>query len=258
MKLRYINVVLNKEIGDIPFGVRFNYNVFFIDYFLSKQIRKINYVTDGTFRQIIIKFGQARPGIDLCNDAIFVEVPFEIEAYSKMTQTERCNYCVALVKQGLGIVQQYKAIPYDELIRLCDELVAQNFTIRWNFRNLRVPEYNLRVSFNCKLDTNDFVLSVSASNLKTKTILCEGQVARTFPYCDDFTWISKKMRVDDGQIIIPNKLDKDIISIDLEGLAKGELYVVFLPAPAGYSRERIELWNEFQGWLQYDNNDFKH
>ncbi|MDE7411984.1 MAG: hypothetical protein K2M94_08100, partial [Paramuribaculum sp.] len=65
-----------------------------------------------------------------------------------------------------------------------DELRDNDFVYRWNLRNVLARDYNLKVKFDCAVDTNAFTMTAAAYALrsKVKEPLCKVFVVWTKPY----------------------------------------------------------------------------
>lgn len=71
-----------------------------------------------------------------------------------------------------------------------------------------------------------------------------------------FSHISKKIKIKDGRIFIPDKWGTELLSIDLKLLARGHLVVDFCPTPYPDDVEMTEIFKHIQKELRYDNNSF--
>ncbi len=253
---------MNDSVRDSKYSSDVCFHMYFITYCLSKQIRKNKFVTDGTFNSISIEVGLWSSPVEIEyvpdeHGIIVVTLPFDFKFYDNADETTRCRYFVDLVKTGLQIASDYKNIPFEELMDYLTILADNNFIYSWNFKDVNVPEYNLKVRFTCHLSTNDFIMSVSAIDKKSKTVICEGNIIRTMPDNIFFSHISRKIKIKDGNIVISAHWDRELLSINLASLVSGHLVVesCLNPLPDDDARE-IHLKTSFKETLEYDNYNF--
>lgn len=243
---------------DDTYDSRFNYHVSVIGYYLSMQVKKLKFETDGTFKAVSIEVGAEKPSFEIFSylQTIEVRLPFDFDFYDNATQDQKYKYYVELIQEGLQIASEHKNIPLKELNSLLTELADNNFIYTWDFKNLRVPEYNLKIKFTCQLTTDDFILKMQAFRNKEKEPVCEGTVIRTMPDSIFFSGISKDIQVKNGRISI-NKYGDEMLTIRLKSIIEGNLIIDYSSNPYPDDPLSSSCFNTFQKSLRYDNYEFK-
>lgn len=249
---------MNPDLSDRTYRSHFDFHTYFIGYYVSMQVRKLKFETDGTFNAIFIQVGMESPSVErhFLNNLI-VNLPFDFEFYDKATQIQKYNYYLDLIHEGLQIASRHKNIPLVELENIITSLVDNNFIYCWDFKNLRVPEYNLKVKFTCQLSTDDFILKITAFRNKVLGPVCKGVVVRTKPDWICFSYVSKKIQVKDDRICIFNKCGRELLTIRLKSLIEGKLIIDFSESPYPDNESATETFKYLQKMLRYDNYDFK-
>lgn len=175
MKLRYIYLNMADSVCSTIDRSDFNYHTYFIGYCLSKEVRKLKFETDGTFSGISIQVGSLSSSAKYFNDYLMVGIPFDTSRYDDVDEKSRCRYLIELARTGLIKAATIKEIPLIEILGLLTALEENGFIYSWKLKNISVPEYNLKLKFNCYLTTNDFTLRLSAYEKKlssVKEMLC--------------------------------------------------------------------------------------
>ena len=84
MKLRYINLQLDRSVYDLHNVSEFSYRARFMCNYLSRKVRLLHFETDGTFKMISIDLGGTSI-IDIVPfDVLKVCLPFNKEEYDKL------------------------------------------------------------------------------------------------------------------------------------------------------------------------------
>lgn len=262
MHLRYI--FIQTFVNDNWYSSVFNYQVEFIHYCLSKRVRKLNFETDGTFKAINIRFEanpvSSEPFLEtMVLETINCVMNFDFKRYDKLSDRDKSIYVIDVVKEALKRVANVKMIPLKELLTYCDELIADGLVYRWKFRGMRLPEYKLKLAFNCALGSRDFVMDITVYKYGEKEPLCQGPVIRTLPDSMFFSRISPNILVEDDKIIITNKdyFVEKLIYLNISDLYRG-LVIPRLGEPKDPNdmSERRLLWMS-QRKICYDNDEFK-
>lgn len=257
MKLRRVLLTMNPELSDRTYGSHFDFHTYFIGYYLSMQVRKLKFETDGTFHSIIIEVGKESPSVErhFLNNLI-VNLPFDFEFYDNATQAQKYDYYLELIHEGLQLASGHKDIPLVELEDFITSLVDNNFIYTWKFKNIRVPEYNLKIKFTCQLGTDDFIIRMVASRNKVPEPVCEGVVIRTMPDYIYFGYISKNIQIKNDRICFYERWGDEILTIGLKNIIEGNLIIDYSESPYPDNPERTRLFKHFQETFRYDNNDF--
>ncbi len=257
MKLRRVLLTMNPELSDRIYGSHFDYHTYFIGYYLSMQVRKLKFETDGTFDSIIIEVGKESTSVERhFLDNLIVNLPFDFEFYDNATQTQKYDYYLDLIRDGLQLASEHKNIPLVELENLITSLVDNNFIYTWNFKNIRVAEYNLKIKFTCQLSTDDFIIRMVALKNKVSEPVCEGVVIRTMPDYIHFRNVPKNIQIKNDRICFFDSFGDEMLTIGLKNIIEGNLIIDYSESPYPEGSEMTRLFKHFQETLRYDNNDF--
>lgn len=257
MKLRRVLLEMKSGLRDMPYASHFDFHTYFIGYYLSMQVRKLKFETDGTFDSIIIEVGKESPSVErhFLNNLI-ANLPFDFEFYDNATQTQKYDYYLELIHEGLQLASEHKNIPLAELENLITSLVDNNFIYTWKFKNIRVPEYNLKIKFTCQLGTDDFIIRMVALRNKVSEPVCEGVVIRTIPDYIFFGDVPKNIQIKNDRICFFDRFGREGLTIGLRNIIEGNLIIDYSESPYPDNPERTRLFKHFQETFRYDNNDF--
>lgn len=258
MYLKHFQLIMEDSARDKTYHSHFAFHTFVIRYYLSTQLRKLKFETDGTFDAINIVVGTVKPPyVEIpWYKALNIYIPFNFDLYDNADEAERYRYYVEWIKKGLEIAYEYKNIPYEELMDWIRSLAENKFIYSWDFKSITVREYNLKIRFVCYLSKNDFTIRMSAFDKKRSVCICEGQIIRTMPDSIFFGFISKKIKIEDGKIIFTSKWDTELIYLELKDLLDGKLVVHLSPSPYPDDEDATETFKCNQQSLKYDNNEF--
>lgn len=230
----------------------FDLHIHFINYSLTKFLKKIKFETDGTFKEINLRIGMRKPEVDiesnLCVPGLYVDLPFDFDLYDKSDTETRCKYYIELVRQGLEYASKVKKIPVAEMMEFLHDLAAHNFTYSWDFKTIVDREHNFKVKFIAELGTDDFILKARVFTLKPKALFCEGPVVRTFPDEICFRFLTREIQLENGKINFYDYSTK-MFYLKVKELFAGKIIPHF-------TREN-EHAIYAEGVLSYDNYEFK-
>lgn len=259
MYLKHFQLIMEDSARDKTYHSHFAFHTFVIRYYLSTQLRKLKFETDGTFDAINIVVGTVKPPyVEIpWYKALNIYIPFNFDLYDNADEAERYRYYVEWIKKGLEIAYEYKNIPYEELMDWIRSLAENKFIYSWDFKSITVREYNLKIRFVCYLSKNDFTIRMSAFDRKRSVCICEGQIIRTMPDSIFFGFITKKIKIRDGKIVIPNTWGEELMHIELKDLVNGKITAIFPPNPFTEEDEISKRYfDKMQKNLKYNNNDF--
>jgi hypothetical protein len=210
-----------------PFRDNFNLHSRFISNYLSVQIRKLKYATDGTFNMLSIV-----PTINikhLCRmvgeKALHASISFNRDAYEQMNDIEKYEYYLKLLEDGYRICTQFKNIPLTDLLKLHDDFRQNNYKNEWLHKQKRFKEYGLSISLNCYFTSTDFRLVMTVYDLVSKKELISGEIIRTLPDEVCFAHLFKDIKMENQDIIITEFLDRPIFSFHLSDLLEGRFKI---------------------------------
>ena len=259
MILRYLKMYMEDESRGRDYSLKFDYKVYFIRFFLYRQLLKIKFDTDGTFNAIDITVSSSPPSFKLYHfdtiKTLDINITFDYDFYNKADQTQLHRYYIELYKTGIALAAEHKEIPVEYLYKCLSDLEKDNFVYRWDFKNVTVKDQNLKIKFYCELTTRDFLLKAQVFKKGIKEPICEGVAVRTKPDYFYFKDISKNIVVRDNKVIISNKLgSREFFYLDLNDLINGKFEVNLLPPPPEMNDK---YFFSFREMLMYDNDEFK-
>lgn len=241
MKLRYINLQLERAAYDLDYVSDFCYRARFMCNYLSRKVRLLHFETDGTFKMISINLGGTSE-IDIVGlDALQVSLPFNKEEYDKLDDKDRIIYFASKFKEGFRLAATYKSIPLDGLYGILADFQTNGFKNTWVAKNTIFREHNLRVILNCDFNQYDFHLNVDIYQWASKKILCSGTVIKTLPDEVFFDHLFKDVYISGEQIVITQFLDFDFIQISLTEAQKRHFVFTFSKCPKELNDK--DLWN---------------
>lgn len=240
MKLRYINLQLDRSVYDLDYVSEFRYRARFMSNYLSRKVRLLHFETDGTFNMISINLGGTSE-IDIVGlDAPQVSLPFNKEEYDKLDDKDRIIYFASKFKEGFRLAATYKSIPLDGLYGILAEFQTNDFKNTWVAKNKIFREHNLRVILKCDFNQYDFHLNVDIYQWASKKLLCSGTVIRTLPAEVFFDHLFKDVYVRGEYIVITEFLDYDFIQISLTEAQNGHFIFTFSKCPKELNEDS---WN---------------
>lgn len=223
MIIRYINIWLSPETGfDDDYRYEFTLHTRFICHFLSMRIRKIKFLTDGSFDMISVS---PKPqGIESVSirgiGALNVVVPFNKKKYDSIKNKSSFEYYLELLQQGFYTASQHKNIPLDILNDLIIEFRNNGYKNEWLFKKRRFKEYDFEVFLNCSFSSYDFELEILVKKISTSESLINGIIIRTLPHENYFDKMFKDIVIENGNLIITYANNSPRVVIQIENILK--------------------------------------
>lgn len=214
MNLRYIALFMDFD-SNIDENVRneFNSSSRFISNYLSTQIRKIKYKTDGSYNMISIapsKEIQHQCRI-IGDNSLQARVPFNMGEYISAKNEDKIllyEYYLKLIEQGYTIASEYKKIPLSELFEISSQFKAGNYKNEWLHKKKRFKEYGIEALLKCFFTSVHFHLELTVNDIRTKARLIQGIVIQTMPNEVYFDHLFKDLILKDDNLIITEYLDR--------------------------------------------------
>lgn len=229
MNLRYISLNIHHEhYSGISqdFSYKFQFNVSFVYYYLSKAVRKEKIET-GIYNMIYVLLSAKiiKPTIKLseCFKTIEITIPFdeaEQSRYIAMDIEERYEFYLAMLEKGYYLANIVCDVKPEILIGLHEKFRQGGYKNEWLFKKKRIKEYGINVVLDCVFTSFEFKLMLTVLDLK-KNPIAKGCIYHTYP---DYTFFYKTIKhlvITDKKLIITDFLDYKIIECKLEDLAKG-------------------------------------
>jgi hypothetical protein len=219
MNLWYINIWLNPETGyDTDYRYAFLLRTRFISNYLSKQIRKRRFKTDGTFHMISVDPTPHEPKeCRIVPDrSLNAEVHFDKDRYEKAKDTGDFEYYLELFETGFSKASKWKDVPLDSLLSLIGDFREKGYKNEWRHKKKRFKEQDIEVILDCRFTTNDFELIATINQISTKKELCSGAVITTDPDEVCFDKLFKDILIDKANIVITDAFNCPSVFIDLK------------------------------------------
>lgn len=256
MYLKQIKIFFNQTMGDKIYRSHFDYHVFFIGYYLSHQLKKLKFVTDGTFDAINIVVGESLKTMELTDRALTYFAVIDSDVYDCLEDDDRSEYVIGIVQEALSEISQEKRIQLYQLIDACKALQKSGFVYSWDFCHIKIKDLGLKIKFNCELGTHDFRLNVKVFKVGEKKPVCEGCVIRTKPDEVFFSYISKKIHHENGQLVFTTKWDVPLFYLSISDLNEGLVKTVFSESPYPGDFNATKNFLQLQSELKYNNLSF--
>lgn len=228
MNLRYINIGLDYDTyieknNDLRYS--FQLSTRFISNFLSREIRKFKFQTDGTFNMISVSLLEERL-MDtriVASNVLECYVLFDPSKYNNVKGTNNCKYYLDLYKEGFIKASEFKSVPLDLLLKLLKEFEENQCKNEWLHKKSKFKNHNLEVELLCEFTTDYFQLVIAITQLSTKEKIVRQPIMKTEPDEVLFDKMFKDILIDKNRLIITDKSDSPRITIDIDSLYSGKL-----------------------------------
>lgn len=225
MKLRYIALFMDTDSGyKDPFRDNFNLNSRFISNYLSIQVRKLKFETDGTFHMLGVS-----PSLDIKNvcrivgeKSLQARISFNKEVYVQMSEIEKHEYYLQLLEEGYKVCIKHKKIPLEQLLKLHQDFRNNGYKNEWLHKKKKFKEQGIEVSMNCFFTSIDFQLIMSVFDIKNKIELVSGTVIRTLPNEVCFDSLFKDVIIENDELLITEYQDRPKFKFHLSDILNGK------------------------------------
>lgn len=227
MNLNYISIGLDYYLyieNQNEIRYEFQKKTNFINDYLSKEVRKLKFKTDGTFNMISIELSEStlKPCSIVPNNTLKVELPFDRSGYEKNKSTGDCRYYLEILEKGLIKASKSKRIPLEALLSIIKEFEKRGCKNEWLHKKKRFRQYDLEIILMCQFTTDFFELVVMINQISLKKELINEVLIRVDPGVSIHEGMYKDMVVKDD-IIITDKSDSPRIVINKNDVYKGVL-----------------------------------
>ena len=222
MKLRHVFMQIRDTFDD--FQDTFNYNVEFINWYLSKAIRKLSIEIPYECNAIgicptLIRNGRCAIIPVNCLSVEIVMSEEEKQMYLGLTHLrDKFEFYLSLFERGYRIANESFDIPINTLLSLHEQFRRNNYRTEWDFKKDYIKESGINVIFRCKFTTYDFTLNMDVLEHKTKKMISSTMIWQTPPSYLSFYKDFKKVEISEGKIIILDFLDKPHFEIETASL----------------------------------------
>lgn len=223
MKLWYISMNLDDlSLGiegkkpRIAFASEFAYRHRFISNYLTREIRKVRFETDGTFNMISVRFSRNPNGSPLIVpfNALEADIYFDPDEYRLLTPTKEIEYCLDAFEAGFERAAGFKKIPLATLLSLIDGFRRDDYKNEWTHKTKRSKSLGIKVILNCFLTSTEFRLEMSVAGILPDENLCSGLLLRTKPDEIFFEKEFKDILITEEKIIVTDFLDRPRFVVD--------------------------------------------
>lgn len=241
MNLRNIGLFMSFDSGyKDPFRDNFNLGVKFINNYISKNVRPLKIETDGTYNMINIEpsvdnIGKCTPKGE---KAINVRVDFDKNLFLSLSEIEKNDYCLELLKTGYDFLSVYKKIDINQLLAISNQLKNENFVNEWIYKKKKFKDQDLEVKLICKFSRSDFRLLLIVINSKSKDELFNDILIKTLPDEVCFAPLFKDIVISDDKLIITEFQDRPKFIFNLEDVYKKRF--VFTVTDVGLIYKELE------------------
>jgi hypothetical protein len=184
MNLTYILLGLNYDeyiINNNNLRFEFQKKVDFINDYLSKNVRKLRFKTDGTFNMISISLTEIEPsstGLEAMN-ILNVFLPFDKNLVLYSDGIKFNNYCMRLLEIGFKKAALFKKIPLNDLLEVITEFKAKDFKNTWILKRKKIKEIDLEIILKCEFNSDFFQLYLIVNKVSIKMELVNGLIIKT-------------------------------------------------------------------------------
>ena len=248
-RIRYINLDAYNAQGLMFDANKFTCNSRFICNYLSKEIRKLNVIGDGTYKMISIrlrttpsecKFVCSSDAKDVLSVGLHISESDQIKYMNMTNLTDRYEFYLHLLEDGYSYASKHVDIPLATLFELHDKFRQNAYKNEWLWKRKLIKEYNLCLYFKCYFTTCDFRLELEVYDNKENALLTDGVIFQTGPdeiyYDKDF----RKLVVSDNELMILDFLNRCSFKCNLDLLTKGIFNVEY----SDYQNNRIQKIDE--------------
>ena len=203
MKLRYIGLNIGYESGiEDPFRDNFNLGVNFINYYLSKSVRRLKLETDGNYNSIHVEPNTL--GLETVEmvpeKTLHVFVKFNMEYYSTLDDYERNLYAMKLLESGYNLIKNKGFLSIEKLIDLNEGLIISSFKNIWSHKKRKFKDQKLEVELICNFSRYSFEVRILIK--QSSEILINEVLIKTLPAYVCFYPLFRDVILLDDKIVV--------------------------------------------------------
>lgn len=223
MNLKYIALGLDYDTyieKNNEMRYQFQLNTRFISNYLSKEIRKHKFQTDGTFNMISIALlpSELKETNIVALDVLETYLLFDKEKYESIKGSDDCSYYLDLFESGFKKASEFKNIPLEALLNLLNDFKKNDCKNKWLHKRKKFKENNLEIILSCEFTTNYFQLLITVNQISTKQEIIKEIIIKTEPDEILFEKMFKDVFIENNQIIITDSSNSPRVVIDMENL----------------------------------------
>ena len=231
MKLRNVYLSLRDSLDD--FEIKFNYNVEFINWYLSKSIRKYQIESHINYNTLSVRPTNKEEHCMIipenCLSVKFKLTEEERQQYMQMINPyDRYEYYLALLERGYHIANVHFDVPMELLLKLHEQFRNNNYKTEWVFKKMHITEYGRDIIFRGKFTSFDFKLDLEIYSHRSIDLLNSATIWRTPPHYMCFYKDINKISEVGAKIVVFNFLGKPHLEIETSSLIMGHPIVKYL------------------------------
>lgn len=224
MILKYIYIGCDDSLPK-DFCNIFDYNTRFISNWMSKNVRKLKILTNGSFNHINVLISKNESQCKkIIPDILEITTKWSsqrIKDYLGLKdERSRIDLYLDLLKDGLIRASEYDNFNVGEILVLIDRFKQNGCKNEWQLKSMYIKEWNIRFKITCHFSTYDFKLFMSLYD-KSKKQIAQKEVFRIYPDEIYFADVIRKIIVENDKLFINDFLDKHFMSFDLNLLKDG-------------------------------------
>ena len=232
MKLSHVYLYFRDELDD--FEVTFNNHVNFINWYISKSIRKFKIDLPYDFNALGVR--PTLTGTDSCTivpvkwlDISLSLKDEEKQQYLKLiSPNDKCEFYLSLLERGYRIANKSFEIPVDILLSIHEEFRKNNYTTEWIFKNVYIKELGINVVLRCQLTAYDFSFYMDVLKHKSKECITSVLIWQTPPHYLCFHKDIRKLELKDGKILVLDFLDRPHFEMDISSLVTDQPIINYI------------------------------
>ncbi|GEN69911.1 hypothetical protein [Chryseobacterium rhizosphaerae] len=223
MNLRYIALGLDYDYySKMNNELRYEFQLHtrYISNYLSKEIRKHKFQTDGTFNMLSISLlpDKIKDTKIVALDVLETYLLFDKSKYEKIKGSDKCDYYLELFEEGFKKANKFKSVPVDVLLSLLKEFKKGGCRNEWLHKKKNFKNHNLQIILSCEFTTNYFQLIITINQISSKKEIVREIIMKTEPDEILFEKMFKDILIENDEIIVTDSSDGPRVIINIEDL----------------------------------------
>jgi hypothetical protein len=210
--LKHIYLYLNLDEYPDELATPFGFETRYVCNFLERRLRALKFHAEG-FSKICVQ-GCRVPG-ESCpivpDKAALPTVRFDQQGYLSLRQTQRHEFFLAMLSEGLDKCARHHHIPIEELRRAIEDFRAGDCRNEWVHQTKLLRPTGLRATLMCSLDTKEFVLTLRLE--RSGTVVFEEPILETKPDELIFAHRFKEVVLDGDSVIVKDRFGAPAFSV---------------------------------------------
>jgi len=214
--LKHIYLYLNLDEYPAELATPFGFQTRYVCNFLERHLRALKFHAEG-FSKICVQ-GCRVPG-ESCpivpDNSALAPVRFDQRSYNSLRQTQRHEFFLAMLSEGLEKCARYHDIPIEDLRRAIEDFRAGDYKNEWVHQTKLLRPTGLRATLMCSLDMNKFVLTLRLE--RSGNVVFEEPILETEPDELIFAHRFKEVVLDGDSVVVRDRFGGAAFSIAVPG-----------------------------------------